>query len=84
MAPFYAGECDRKQLRQRLIPVQARLGQLLRCGQETPDAKAAGLCRELRKWWAALWTFARVDGVEPTNNMFERKRLAPPHLTAQP
>ena len=30
------------------------------------------LCRELRKWWPALWTFARVDGVERTNNMAER------------
>src|SRR5262245_14475812 len=23
-------------------------------------------------WWAALWTFARIDGVEPTNNVSER------------
>jgi transposase len=30
------------------------------------------LCRELRKWWAALWTFARVEGVEPTNNVADR------------
>jgi transposase len=30
------------------------------------------LCRELTKWWAALWTFARVAGVEPTNNGAER------------
>ena len=29
------------------------------------------MCRELRKWWPALWTFARVDGVEPTNNAAE-------------
>ena len=45
---------------------------MLRRGQETPDRKAAALCRELRKWWPALWTFARVDGVEPTNNGAER------------
>jgi len=30
------------------------------------------LYRELTKWWSALWTFARVDGVEPTNNVAER------------
>jgi transposase len=30
------------------------------------------LCRALTKWWAALWTFARVEGVEPTNNGAER------------
>jgi transposase len=65
---FRAGECDRKELQRRLIPLQARLGRLLRRGQESPDRQAAGLCRELTKWWAALWTFARVEGVEPTNN----------------
>src|SRR5207237_9305922 len=63
---------DRQALRRRLIPLQARLGRLMRRGQENPDRKAAGLCRELTKWWAALWTFARVEGVEPTNNGAER------------
>jgi transposase len=69
---FRAGEYDRPEWQRRLIPLQARLGRLLRRGQETPDRKAAALCRELRKWWPALWTFARVDGVEPTNNGAER------------
>jgi transposase len=69
---FRAGEFNRKELRRRLIPLQARLGRLLRRGQENADHKAAGLCRELTKWWPALWTFARVDGVEPTNNGAER------------
>jgi transposase len=69
---FRAGEYDRPELQRRLIPLQARLGRLLRRGQECPDRKAAGLCRELRKWWPALWTFARVEGVEPTNNVSER------------
>jgi transposase len=69
---FKAGEFDRQELRRRLIPLQARQGRLLRRGQENPDRKAAGLCRQLQKWWAALWTFARVEGVEPTNNVAER------------
>jgi transposase len=59
-------------LRRQLIPLQARLGRLLRRGQESPDRKAAGLCRELTMWWPALWTFARVEGVEPTNIGAER------------
>jgi len=59
-------------LLRRLIPLQARLGRLLRRGEGNPDHKAAGLCHELRKWWPALWTFARVEGVEPTNNGAER------------
>ena len=59
-------------MQRRLIPLQARMGRLLRRGQENADHKAAGLCRELRKWWSALWTFARVDSVEPTNDAAER------------
>jgi transposase len=69
---FRAGEFDRQELRRRLVPLQARLGRLLRRGRENPDRKAAALCRELEKWWAALWTFARVEGAEPTNNVAER------------
>src|SRR4051812_30987437 len=69
---FQAGEFDRQELQRRLIPLQARLGRLLRRGKENPDRKAAALCRQLQKWWPALWTFARVEGVEPTNNVAER------------
>jgi transposase len=69
---FRAGEFDRQELRRRLVPLQARLGRLLRRGQDNPDPKAVALCRELTKWWPALWTFARVEGVEPTNNVAER------------
>ena len=69
---FRAGELDRQELRRRLVPLQARMGRLLRRGQESPDRKAAGVCRGLTQWWAALWTFARVEGVEPTNDVSER------------
>ncbi len=48
------------------------MGRLLGRGQGNSDRKAAALCRELAKWWPALWTFARVEGVEPTNNVSER------------
>ena len=47
---FRAGEFDRKELQQRLIPLQARLGRLLRRGQQNPDRKAAALCSGLSKW----------------------------------
>jgi transposase len=69
---FRAGEFDRQELRRRLVPLQARLGRLLGGGRENSDRKAQALCRELRKWWPALWTFAGVEGVEPTNNVSER------------
>lgn len=69
---FRTGECDRKELQRRLIPLQARMGRLLQRGQENADHKAAALCRQLQKWWPALWSFARVEGVAPTNNVAER------------
>jgi transposase len=69
---FQARQFDRQELRRRVIPLQARLGRLLRRGRANSDRKAAALCRALAKWWAALWTFARVDGVEPTNNGAEQ------------
>jgi hypothetical protein len=34
--------------------------------------KAARFCRNLLAVYPALWTFARVEGVEPTNNRAER------------
>jgi transposase len=34
--------------------------------------KTAATCREVLKVESALWTFVRVDGVEPTNNAAER------------
>src|SRR5262249_55670183 len=67
-----AGEFHRRELQRRLVPLQVRLGRLLRRREGSPDRKAAALCRELKKWWPALWTFARVEGVEPTNNGAER------------
>jgi transposase len=69
---FRAGAFDRQELRRRLVPLQARMGRLLGRGQESLDRKAAGLCHALGKCWASLWTFAQVDGVEPTNNVSER------------
>jgi transposase len=34
--------------------------------------KTAATCGELLRPWECLWTFTRVEGVEPTNNVAER------------
>jgi len=41
-------------------------------GVECGCAKTAGTCRELLAGETPLWTFLRVEGVEPTNNDAER------------
>jgi transposase len=58
-----------RQLESRVRPeVQA----LLRAGAACGCAKTAGMCAEILKVEPALWTFARVAGLEPTNNAAER------------
>jgi len=52
--------------------LQAEVRALLDLGTKCGCLKTAGVCREILAVEASLWTFARVDGVEPTNNAAER------------
>lgn len=66
--------------RSYVSPIRQRVGALLREAAAWPapakgggpDAKTARTCRELLHLEAALWTFVRHPGVEPTNNVAER------------
>lgn len=69
---FRNGTIDRPGLQAAIGRIDDALATLLHAGQDNPDVKAAGLCRALLRLWPALWTFAEVDGVEPTNNVAER------------
>ena len=69
---FTQGAIDRATLCHNLAPIQAMMWQVLVDGSTGPTGKAAGVCWELRQLWPALWTFAHVAGVEPTNNVAER------------
>jgi len=69
---FRKGEIDRKELQGGLKPIKARFGRMLERGKESGDRKVEALCWELSELWEGLWTFARVEGVEPTNNAAER------------
>ena len=44
----------------------------LEWGTQNACPKTAATCRELLVREAALWTFVRVEGVDPTNNLAER------------
>jgi len=54
-------------------PIQTRVGELLREGAALTCAKTRHTCENLLKLEVALWTFVRVEGVEPTNNSAERR-----------
>jgi transposase len=66
------GWYDQIALHQALLPVRLAMQELLRAGVSSHYPQIAGLSRELLAQWEALWTFSRVEGVEPTNNAAER------------
>ena len=53
-------------------PLRCRVARLLKTGQTCGVPKTEAVCREVCKLYDALWTFVRVEGVEPTNNTAER------------
>lgn len=65
---------DRRELARRVRACQRALKPLLRkyCGKAPRNKRTRGLARNLLKVWPALWTFANVPGVTPTNNHAER------------
>ena len=68
---FREGTIDRAQLQAAMVPIQQALHGLLAQGARRCDAPET-LCQELLAHEAALWTFVREDGVEPTNNAAEQ------------
>jgi len=71
---FRDGRIDRPALRKRVHGVlRQRMNKLLKRGMRCRRLKrAAKFCAELLRLEPALWTFARVKGIEPTNNHAER------------
>ena len=70
---------DRERLQAELAPIQAELRQLLQ--DASPKRRRNRWHRQfannLLKVWPALWTFTRIDGIEPTDNPAERALRGP-------
>jgi transposase len=69
---FREGGLDRAGLQARLPAIRQDLRRALVEGSKGADKKVARFCRNLLRLYPALWTYARVPGVEPTNNHAER------------
>ena len=69
---FRRGELDRPGLQTRLDPIARELQGVLEQGCSCADSKAATFCANLLALYPALWLFASIEGVEPTNNHVER------------
>ena len=65
------------QMDDRMLAPALELLDVLQTGRRSRDRKLARFCAGVLKVYPALWTFAAVKGVEPTNNHAERvQRLA--------
>jgi transposase len=71
------GTLSRAVFRRKVRSVRENIERLLDIGSRCSHAKVAGMCRELLTVREALWTFLRVPGVEPTNNLAERSLRHP-------
>jgi hypothetical protein len=63
---------DRIALIDRCAQIDERLRDVLNQGSASQDKATRTYCRRLRNQIPHLWTFALIDGVEPTNNHAER------------
>ena len=69
---FRRGELNRAGLQARLDPTARELQGVLEQGCSCADSKAATFCANVLALYPALWLFAVIEGVEPTNNHAER------------
>ncbi len=63
---------SRAQFQVQMKPIRLQVKALLEAGSRLAQAKTRRVCQNILKVEKSLWTFARVEGVEPTNNAAER------------
>jgi transposase len=70
---------DRQQLQAEIAPIKTELRALLEAAspKKARNRWHRQFANNLLKVWPALWTFAILDGVEPTNNPAERALRGP-------
>jgi transposase len=66
------GTLEWDRFRAQMSRLRREVKTALEEGSRCPCAKTAATCFEILKVEEGLWTFARVQGIEPTNNAAER------------
>lgn len=66
------GTLSRKVFEQRMKKLRKAVEHFLQRGVLCDHKKTAGTCKRLLTRREALWTFVKVEGIEPTNNAAER------------
>ena len=67
------GNLSRASFQRYIRAAKREVKRLLEGGSACDHAKTRGTCKNMLKHFEAMWTFARVEGVEPTNNHSERE-----------
>lgn len=66
------GTLARSSFNTYMVEIRQGILSVLKKGSRCRTSKTANFCNNLLKIIPALWTFTRVEGVEPTNNAAER------------
>ena len=69
---FRNQEIHRPEFEELLAPLRRAMRNLLEQGKQHPHRKIAGMCTDILRHWEAMWNFAAIEGMEPTNNAAER------------
>ena len=69
---FRGGGCTQQELAVRILPCRFDMEKVLARGRRSRNQRVKSFCMRLGAVQPALWTFAKVPGVEPTNNHAER------------
>jgi len=69
---YKAGKIKWSTFQRYVTPIREEVRHLLLRGKFSGNAKLVGFCDELYDRREHLWTFTRVEGIEPTNNTAER------------
>jgi transposase len=69
---YKAGKIKWRTFQIYVAPIREEVRCLLLRGKFSGNAKLQGFCDELYSGHEHLWTFTRVEGIEPTNNTAER------------
>lgn len=69
---YKAGRIKWSTFQSYIGPIRGEVRGLLLRGKFSGNAKLTGFCNELYDRREHLWTFTRVEGIEPTNNTAER------------
>jgi len=67
------GTWNREQYQQSTVRLRADIERSLQEGADCPHRKMRHVCRRILKHADSLWTFTRLQDVEPTNNMAESR-----------